>query len=581
LLAERATEGHWEGHLSSSALSTATSVAALGLWARATPEHTDADRRLVERGITWLVEHQNEDGGWGDTDRSVSNISTTALGWAALAFADERQSVASASDRAESWLRAAAGGSDPPTLAKGIIARYGKDRTFSVPILTMCALSGRLGRESDAWRLVPQLPFELAVIPRRLFTLITLPVVSYALPALIAIGLVRHRRRPSRNPVTRAIRHAATERSLHVLSSLQPANGGFLEAPPLTGFVAMSLIAAGRADHDVVRLAMRFLRTAVRADGSWPIDTNLATWVTTLSVQALGAGGRIAAHLDVSECEALRTWLLGQQTREEHRFTGAAQGAWAWTNRPGGVPDADDTSGALLALGALGDNEGVRRAASQGVTWLLNLQNRDGGVPTFCRGWGALPFDRSGADLTAHALRAWLTWRPHLDRPLQRRIDAAVSDALGYLGRVQRDDGAFVPLWFGNQQACGEENPTYGTARVLLALHAAPHGADGMIAAANRWLLRVQNADGGWGGDAGVPSSIEETALAIGALASGALDAELRQAVLRGQAWIATATRGGTSFPASPIGFYFAKLWYDERLYPIALVVEALERLEG
>ncbi|MEZ6048428.1 MAG: hypothetical protein R3C11_23220 [Planctomycetaceae bacterium] len=40
------------------------------------------------------------------------------------------------------------------------------------------------------------------------------------------------------------------------------------------------------------------------------------------------------------------------------------------------------------------------------MNWLLDLQNRDGGWPTFCRGWGALPFDRSAPDLTAHALRA-------------------------------------------------------------------------------------------------------------------------------------------------------------------------------
>ena len=50
--------------------------------------------------------------------------------------------------------------------------------------------------------------------------------------------------------------------------------------------------------------------------------------------------------------------------------------------------------------------ERIEAAVDRGVKWLLDLQNRDGGWPTFCRGWGKLPFDRSGADLTAHALRA-------------------------------------------------------------------------------------------------------------------------------------------------------------------------------
>ena len=406
---------------------------ALALFVRERPSESSGDDELAQRGTGWLLDHQNEDGGWGDTDRSFSNISTTALGWAALAFATRRDVVAAAERRAEAWLTNAAGGMAPSALAKAITARYGRDRTFSVPILTMCALAGRTGSGSEAWRFIPQLPFELAVIPRKFFTVITLPVVSYALPALIAMGLVRHRHRPSRNLVARSIRDRAASRSLGVLDSLQPPNGGFLEATPLTSFVAMSLIAAAQATHPVVQRALDFLRRSVRDDGSWPIDTNLATWVTTLSVEALNAGGRLTEHLDEHARTSVRTWLLAQQTRDEHRYTGAASGAWSWTNLPGGVPDADDTPGALLALRALDPDDETRLAAARGVEWLLDLQNRDGGMPTFCRGWGALPFDRSGADLTAHAVRAWLAWRPDLRPPLQARIDRALDRAIGYL----------------------------------------------------------------------------------------------------------------------------------------------------
>ena len=76
------------------------------------------------------------------------------------------------------------------------------------------------------------------------------------------------------------------------------------------------------------------------------------------------------------------------------------------------MPDADDTPGALLALLQLGTVESAdaRSRGIAGVRWLLDLQNRDGGIPTFCRGWGALPFDRSSPDLTAHTLRAWSAW---------------------------------------------------------------------------------------------------------------------------------------------------------------------------
>jgi squalene-hopene/tetraprenyl-beta-curcumene cyclase len=586
LLAERTPEGGWEGTLSSSALSTATAVTALALAARSTGD--DRDGRLVRAGLRWLIEHRNPDGGWGDTDRSVSNISTTALGWAALAFDDQdsAQTRRAVSDASE-WLTHAAGSADRAALVRAIADRYGKDRTFSVPILTMCALAGRLGPDRDAWRQIPQLPFELAVLPRRLFTVVRLPVVSYALPALIAMGVVRHRRRPSRNPALRAVRSAAIGPALNVLRSIQPRNGGFLEAAPLTSFVAMSLIGAGHAADSVAMRALDFLRRSVRDDGSWPIDTNLATWVTTLTVQALDAGHRLTAHLASEERQRLQGSLLQQQSTTEHPYTAAAAGAWAWTDLPGGVPDADDTAGALLALRSLGSGDEARAAAARGITWLLDLQNRDGGIPTFCRGWGALPFDRSGADLTAHAVRAWMRWRAELGPDLQQRIDRALAKALDYLRHAQRADGAFVPLWFGNQHAPGEENLTYGTSRVLLAMHdmlkQTTLDVSGPRAAALAWLLRAQNPDGGWGGARDVPSSIEETALAVNALAAcgesppspdGAL-----AAAWRGAEWLSARTEAGRSFAASPIGFYFAKLWYYERLYPLIFISEALERL--
>ena len=145
LIQEQTSAGHWEGRLSSSALSTATAVVTLALSLREPPSDSFGDGDRVQRGTGWLLDHQNEDGGWGDTDRSFSNISTTALGWAALAFAARSELVATAECRAEAWLTNAAGGVAPSALAKSIEARYGKDRTFSVPILTMCALAGRMG----------------------------------------------------------------------------------------------------------------------------------------------------------------------------------------------------------------------------------------------------------------------------------------------------------------------------------------------------------------------------------------------------------------------------------------------------
>ena len=222
-------------------------------------------------------------------------------------------------------------------------------------------------------------------------------------------------------------------------------------------------------------------------------------------------------------------------------------------------------------------------AASHGVRWLLDLQNRDGGIPTFCRGWTGLPFDRSGADLTAHAVRAWLAWRPALpaDRPA---IDRGIAAATRHLHTAQQASGAFEPLWFGNEHTDGERNLTYGTAKVLLALQALTKAGAGDVQAAGAraagWLTRAQHASGGWGGDAGATiCSIEETARAVTALADSDSPGA-GEAVERGVAWLRDATDDGRAFVASPIGLYFAKLWYSEQLYPVIFTVEALETVE-
>ncbi len=558
LLERRTAEGVWEGRLSSSALSTATAMIALARSGEA------GDGELVRRGQRWLEETQNADGGWGDTIRSTSNISTTALCWAALADG-------AAATRAEGWLSRAAGSAEPEALRRAIVARYGKDQTFSVPILTALAIGGRLGGERAAWGIVPQLPFELAAAPHQWFQWLQLPVVSYALPALIAIGLARHRRRATRNPAARVLRNAVTGRVMRILGHIQPSCGGFLEATPLTSFVAMSLTAAGMREDAAVQKCFGFLRRSIREDGSWPIDTNLSTWVTTLAVNALEREA-----LPAEERKRISDWLLRQQFTEEHPYTHAAPGAWAWTNLPGAVPDADDTAGALLALQRLGvKDEAVRQAAVRGIGWLLDLQNRDGGMPTFCRGWGHLPFDRSGADLTAHAVRAWQAWRGELSGADAERVRGSVARALGYLRDTQQADGSWVPLWFGNQHAPAEENRTFGTSRVVAALREVePDGET--VARGVRWLVAAQHGDGGWGGAVGVEPSIEETALAVAALAGTGNEG----AVQRGIDWLSQHTAEGTEFPATPIGFYFASLWYFEELYPL-LFCAAAARVAG
>jgi len=584
LLEMRNPDGWWTGRLSGSALSTATAVTAL------TAVDPEEYEQLIADGLKWLTGHANTDGGWGDTPKSQSNLPTTLLVWSAFGAAGSSDDRTDAAANAEKWLTERIGNLRPGRIAAAVTDIYGADRTFAVPILTMCALSGRLGPPDEAWKLVGPLPFELAALPHRCFKWLGLPVVSYALPALIAIGQAGHYHRPTRNPLTRLLRNATRARTLRKLRSIQPVGGGFLEAAPLTSFVAMSLASAGNSGHAVTNNCIAFLRETVRSDGSWPIDTDLATWVSTLSVNALAAGGRLDGVLSPEDRAAVAGWLCDRQYTDIHPYTHAAPGGWAWTPLSGGVPDADDTAGAMIALHNLTPDSGrAQQAAAAGAKWLIGLQNRDGGIPTFCRGWGKLPFDRSCPDLTAHAITAWRVWRDAFEADLAGRVERASSRAVEYLVRSQRDDGSWLPLWFGNENAADRANPTYGTARVLLGLAQGGVGdeAVGAIARAANRLISTANQDGGWGGDAGVTPSIEETALAVDALASlrlspagpdPALAERLGRAAEDGVAWLVEHTDGGRVFAAAPIGLYFAKLWYYEELYPAIFTVSALNR---
>ena len=564
LLGEVSRAGHWEGELSSSPLSTATAIAALELAIRAEPDQAVAFQPLIAGGLRWLAEHQNADGGWGDTVLSHSNISTSMLAYSSFHMTDGVRTHPEVLSHAAAHVAERGG-------FEAIRKRYGKDHTFSVPILTQCALAGLF-----PWTKISPLPFELGWLPHSFFRWIRLPVVSYALPALIAIGQARHHHAPSWNPLLRWIRQAAVQPTLQKLTSIQPESGGFLEATPLTSFVTMSLVSMGLTKHPVARLGLQFLVDSVRPDGSWPIDTNLATWVTTLSINALRTDA-----LSGSAIETLVSWLLGQQHRQIHRYTNAAPGGWAWTNLSGGVPDADDTPGAILALLKLRpESRDVQSALHAAIGWLLDLQNGDGGWPTFCRGWGTLPFDRSTPDLTAHTLRAIRAWQMHCDPKsssprLAQRAEQAVTTGFTYLSRTQRPDGTWLPLWFGNQHAADEENPTYGVSKGLLAYRDWNRLEEPAAQRAATWLRSAQNADGGWGGNLRTPSSIEETSLALESLLSiPAADDACRH----GLEWLLDRVADGSYCNPAPIGLYFAKLWYFERLYPMIFAVSALNR---
>lgn len=576
LLGNRNSQGYWDGRLSSSALGVAVAIAALHFY------DARANASEIAHGLDWLKDNINADNGFGDSPQSLSNVSTSLLCYAAVKVCKVNDDNKLLISNIESYLRSQNIDVNSEQLIPAILDYYKTDRTFSVPILTMCALCGVPGYE--AFKSIPQLPFELSLLPRSLYRMLNLSVVSYAIPALVGVGIAIFKFKQRKNPMMRLIREASVKKSLALLRKIQPQSGGYLEAIPLTAFVALCLIESGYRDLEIVRDGIAFLKRTQRSDGSWAIDIDLSTWVSTLAVKSLR--NQLDEVMPPIDQQRVTSHFLSIQNKMIHPFNGTQPGGWGWTSHSGSVPDGDDTPGTILALLALNRRtpELVYEPIWAACNWLFGLQNSDGGFPTFSKGWGKLPFDQSCADLTGHVLVAMAkveaVFNDVMDTQQHSQLKKSFVRAIAYLEKHQHPSGYWLPLWFGNQHSKNHTNPVYGTARVLSYLNEGlkmPLGIEYeailklMIDLGCRFLISCQNQDGSWGGDKDIKGSIEETSLAITALVQNNYRAQCNLALN----WLDAKTTN-EGMVAFPIGLYFASLWYDEELYPLTAYVECL-----
>jgi squalene-hopene/tetraprenyl-beta-curcumene cyclase len=271
-------------------------------------------------------------------------------------------------------------------------------------------------------------------------------------------------------------------------------------------------------------------------------------WDTVLASHALAQTGLASEHPALRKAAS---WLLAKQTTRAgdwSRRNSAPPGGWYFEHRNEFYPDVDDTCVALMVLRqARADvTEAVQDAAvRRGLTWMLGMQNADGGWASFDRDndkqWlTEVPFadhnamiDPSTADITGRVLES-LSYFPEFTaaHPVVRR-------ALEFIRRDQTSDGAWYGRW-GVNYIYGTWQVLRGVARIGEDLEA-PYVRRGV-----KWLLDHQNADGGWGesiasyddpSKRGVGiSTPSQTAWALmGLLAGGDADSP---AVRRGARWL-------------------------------------------
>ena len=290
-------------------------------------------------------------------------------------------------------------------------------------------------------------------------------------------------------------------------------------------------------------------------------------WDTALATHALLEAGDATSQ---AQARAGLEWLSPRQVLDVKgdwaaRRPDVRPGGWAFQYNNPHYPDLDDTAVVVMAMdradrhdcgGASAPHAG---AVARAREWVEGLQSRDGGWAAFdadntyfylnniaFADHGAL-LDPPTADVTARcvSMLAQLGETRATSASLARGIDAMIA--------TQEKDGS----WFGRWGM----NYIYGTWSALCALGATGQDVKSEpMRRAVAWLLRIQNADGGWGEDGKsykldyrgyetAPSTASQTAWALlGLMAAGEAD---HPAVERGVAFLA-AKQGEDGFWDEP-----------------------------
>jgi squalene-hopene/tetraprenyl-beta-curcumene cyclase len=322
-------------------------------------------------------------------------------------------------------------------------------------------------------------------------------------------------------------------------------------------------------DHPDLVAARRSIERllAVGEDEAYCQPCLSPVWDTALAAHALIETGGAAGDAPV---RAALDWLAPLQVLDVKgdwaaRRPDVRPGGWAFQYANPHYPDLDDTAVVAMAMdradrgGLSASADAHSGAIARAREWIEGLQSRSGAWAAFDADntyhyLNHIPFadhgallDPPSADVTARcvSLIAQLGETRETSAVLARGIDALLKD--------QERDGS----WFGRWGM----NYIYGTWSALCAL--AVVGQDPRsepIRRAVAWLLRVQNADGGWGesgssyklnykGLEPSPSTASQTAWALlGLMAAGEADCA---AVARGVAYLAAA-QGEDGFWSEP-----------------------------
>ena len=356
----------------------------------------------------------------------------------------------------------------------------------------------------------------------------------------------------------------------------------------MNAIIALRCLGYSVDDPQFIRALDEFEKLGIEEDDTFRMQPCMSpVWDTAYALFALGEAGVPASDQRLVKCA---DWMLQKQVRKpgdwKIKNPKGEPGGWYFEFNNEFYPDVDDTAMVCLALSRVEHPNGRYQSESvqRAIDWILSMQCKDGGWASFDKDndrmvFQYVPFadhnamlDPATVDITGRILECLATYGYDQNHP-------AVKRAIKFIRKQQEPDGS----WFGRWGV----NYIYGTMQVLRGLEAmAVDRNDPMIQQAAEWLRSVQNADGGWGETVGSyddpnlrgqgDSTASQTAWAImGLLAVGDTRSEC---VARGMAYLLRTQKKdgswsepfftGTGFPRV---FYLMYHLYREYFPLIAL----------
>jgi len=606
LLSQQHEDGYWCGELEADTTLESDYILLHALLGTGDPKRT-------AKAARYILQHQNEDGGWGIYHGAPSSVS--------------------ASVKAYFGLKLAGYSAEHPALArarKKILEMGGVTQVNTFTKIYLCFF-GQYSYET-----VPAVPPEMVLFPSWFwFNIYEISSWSRAIlvPLSIAYAKKPFKKIPPEMGVQELFLHGFNKKDMrlhwdqrqivswrnfflvlnhmthwfervHVrplrsialkvaerwmLARMEKSDGlGAIYPALMNSIIALRCLGYSVDDPQFIRAMDEFEALGIEEEDSFRMQPcKSPVWDTAYALFALGESGVPASDPRMVKAA---DWLLQKQVTHRGDWCvkngGAQPGGWYFEFNNEFYPDVDDSAMVMLGLSHVDrpDDRYQHESVERALHWVLSMQCRNGGWASFDKDndrmvFQYIPFadhnamlDPATVDITGRVLECLASYG-------YDREHAAVRRALEFLKKEQEPDGS----WFGRWGV----NYIYGTMQVLRGLEAM--GVDlhePMVQQAAEWLRMVQNADGGWGETCGSyddpatrgvgPSTASQTAWAVlGLLAAGDTRSD---SVTRGIAYLLrTQKKDGSWEEPQYTGTGFPRVFYlNYHLYRIYFPLLAL-----